>query len=75
MDTGATCHMCNDTSQFIQLQEPINPLTIILGDGGTLQPGGRGDMVLKVNLQVEELHYVLYVPDLECACSLPRGTR
>lgn len=69
LDSGATGHMCNSEHQFVKLQTLSNPLTITLGDGGTLQAGGRGEVVLRVKLphgKIEEctLHNVLYVPDL-----------
>jgi hypothetical protein len=53
----------------VQLRKLSNQLAITLGDGGTLQAAGHGDVVLRMKLprgKIEEctLHDVLFVPDL-----------
>ena len=50
LDSGATCHMCNSTSQFANLQTLTDSLTVTLGDGHTLQATGCGDMILQMKL-------------------------
>ncbi len=69
LDSGATCHMCNCEHHFVRLQQLSSPLSITLGDGGSVQAQGRGEVILKMKLphgKIEEctLHNVLYVPDL-----------
>ena len=69
VDSGATCHMCNSESQFVNLQTLSKPLTVTLSDGHSLQAAGRGNMILRMRLshnKIQEctLYDVLFVPDL-----------
>ena len=69
LDSGATCHMCNNESIFTDLQPLPAPLNVMLGDGQNLQAVGCGKVNLTMNLQQDKkktctLHEVLLVPDL-----------
>ena len=69
VDSGASCHMCNDENLFVELCCLENPLEIVQGNGYTVEAPGRGDVALEVTTtggKVEEckLHEVLYVPNL-----------
>ena len=68
LNSGATCHMCNTTATFDDLQPLPKPLNVTLGDGRNVQAAGQGNVVLMMNLsQGKEsctLHNVLLVPDL-----------
>ena len=66
MDSGATCHMCNDKglfAEFVSLKSPLE------GDGHVLQAIGRGKVSMQMKLSGWKrskcrLHDVLYVPKL-----------
>ena len=69
VDSGATCHMCNDRRLFVELCNLEKPLEVTLGDGHELDAIGRGIVVLETNLPSGrtkkcKLHDVLYVPKL-----------
>ena len=69
LDSGATCHMCNNEVMFSDLQALHSPLNVTLGDGRNLLAVGCGNVVLTMNLpqgKMESctLHDVLLVPDL-----------
>ena len=69
LDSGATCHMCNNEAMFSDLQALQNPLNVTLGDGRDLHAVGCGNVVLTMNLPQDKtesctLHDVLLVPDL-----------
>ena len=69
VDSGATCHMCNDRSLFIELRKLDNPLEVTLGDGYNLDAIGRGVVVPETKLPSGrtkrcKLQDVLYVPKL-----------
>ena len=68
VDSGATCHVCNDSSLFIELHNLKNPLDIILGDGHTLRATRCGTVILMLKSgslnRNCKLHDVLYVPEL-----------
>ena len=71
VDSGATCHMCADKTQFITLEELKKPLKVTLGDGFALQATGRGTVFLNIKFAEKKfnkckLRDVLYVPDLSC---------
>ena len=40
LDSGATCHMCNQQSLFTHYQPLAKPLNILFGDGRSLQAIG-----------------------------------
>ena len=69
LDSGATCHMCNQKFIFTDYQPLQKPLKVVLGDGRSLQAVGRGNVVLKMNLPNHKtnkctLLSVLLVPEL-----------
>ena len=69
VDSGATCHMCNDRRQFVKMQKLEKRLEVALGDGHELEAIGRGVVVLETKLlsgRVKKctLNDVLYVPKL-----------
>ena len=75
VDSGATCHMCNNLRQFVKMQNLEKPLEVALGDGHELEAIGRGDVVLDTKLpsgRVKKctLNNVLYVPKLPTICSV-----
>ena len=69
VDSGATCHMCNDDKLFVELRSLEQPLEVMLGDGYAVEATGRGTITLEVTSMDGQasrckLHEVLYVPDL-----------
>ena len=69
IDSGATCHMCQDSKSFTTLNQLQDPIDVALGDGRALTAVGRGKLVLDMVLSNGEsksctLHDVLYVPKL-----------
>ena len=71
MDSGVTCHMCNDSAMIVDFHSLKQPLEVSLGDGHVLEATGHGTVALKMALPGGEtrmckLHYVLCVPALSC---------
>ena len=71
VDSGATCHMCNDDKLFVELRSLKKPLEVTLGDGCAVEATGQGTVVLEMastsgKTSRCKLHEVLYVPDLSC---------
>ena len=69
IDSGATCHMCNDDKLFNNIQYLKEPQEVTLGDGHILEAIGIGVVELQANLADEKTrrckpHDVLYVPQL-----------
>ncbi len=69
IDSGATCHMCQNSKSFSTLYQLDEPVDVKLGDGRTLLAVGRGELVLDMSLPDGSckpcvLHDVLYVPGL-----------
>ena len=69
VDSGATCHMCNDQEQFVEFRKLSNTQEVTLGDGHTLDGTGIGVVKIKTllpdgNTQTCRLEKVLYLPDL-----------
>jgi hypothetical protein len=70
IDSGATCHMCNDVSQFVKLHNLEKPEDVTLGDGHVVIATGWG--VVKTEIESPNgqkgkscvLQDVLYVPSL-----------
>ena len=65
VDSGATRHMCNNASLFIQMEmysSTANPIS--LGDGRTIFAAGCGTVSLATTHGDLYVHDVLYVPDL-----------
>ena len=80
VDSGATCHVCNDESQFKSITTLEKPIDIALGDGYTLKAAKQGTVEIKVYVQKDVegkciLHDVLYAPELSyCLLSVPKAT-
>ena len=69
LDSGATCHMCNDKTAFDSLHPLPSSTNVTVGDGRSLPAAGKGNVTLNMNLpegrtETCTLHDVLYVPDL-----------
>ena len=69
VDSGATCHMCNNGKLFVELCSLKQPLRVTLGHGCTVEGTGQGTIVLEMastsgKTSRCKLHKVLYVPDL-----------
>ncbi len=69
MDSGATCHMCNDSKLFAELHSLKQPQEVTLGDGRALEATGHGIVALQMKLPDAKtkrckLHDVLYMPKL-----------
>ena len=66
VDSGATDHMCNNKSLFINFTPINNPNSAVtLGDGNTTSPiKGKGTIAYEVQKNIIHLHDVLYVPSL-----------
>ena len=69
VNSGVTCHMCNNKMLFSKLDGSKQSLEVTLGDGHVLEATGRGIVVLKMKLPQGKsmkckLHDVLYVPML-----------
>ena len=67
IDSGATCHMCNDKTDFTDFVE--QDTDVILGDGHHLKAEGSGTITLEVDKSDRKqktctLKDVMYVPDL-----------
>ena len=69
IDSGATCHICNDRSLFQEFKSLQKPQEVTLGDRSILKAQGTGDVTLNLKLPGGEtltgrLSNVLYVPKL-----------
>lgn len=69
IDSGATCHMCQDSKLFTTLHQLEDPIDVVLGDGRAITAVGRGEVMLDMVLPNGEskscmLHDVVYVPAL-----------
>ena len=69
VDSGATCHICNDRDQFDVLSELEKPIDVTVGDGFTLKAMRQGTVKTKIKLpngksRKSIFHNVLYVPEL-----------
>ena len=69
IDSGATCHMCNDVDAFTEYVRLKQPQEISLGDGHLVKATGKGTVLLKIaigqnQIQRCELKDVLFVPEL-----------
>ena len=69
IDSGATCHMCNDKSLCIEYESLKTPLKVTLGDGYEVDAIDRGVVMLNSVLPSGvckrcKLHNVLYMPRL-----------
>jgi len=69
VDSGATCHMCNNDKLFVNIRSMQQPLEIMLGDGHALEATGQGVVALEMKLPAGKtrrckLHDVLFVPKL-----------
>ena len=70
VDSGATCHICNDRNSFVELHNLKKTLDVTLGDGHTLKAIGHGTVILMMKTgclrRKCKLHDVLFVPNLTC---------
>ena len=69
VDSGATCHMCNDKNLFVDLRHLNTPQQVTLGDGSCLEGPAEGTVKLDSILpggstQRCTLENVLFVPKL-----------
>ena len=69
IDSGATCHMCNDESQFIELKQLEKIQEVTLGDGRSLDGTAEGTVKLETllpdgNTKNCTVENVLFVPKL-----------
>ena len=69
IDSGATCHICNDRQSFVNFHPLRKPQDVTLGDGHALGAIETGDVILELLLGNGEsrrckLHNVLYIPKL-----------
>ena len=48
VDSGATCHMCNDDKLFVELRSLKQPLEVTLGDGCAVEATGQGTVLLEI---------------------------
>ena len=70
IDSGATCHICNNRELFVQYEVFEKPQEISVGDGYMLQAIGSGIIALTLELSDHKtrkckLHDVLYIPELK----------
>ena len=70
MDSGATCHICNDHNSFVELRNLKMTLDVTLGDGHTLKAIEHGTVILMMKTccltRKCKLHDVLFIPNLTC---------
>lgn len=69
IDSGATCHMCNQKDLFRELNHLTRPQEVSLGDGHVLEATDTGTVILEMLLpdgssKKCKLKDVLYVPKL-----------
>ncbi|WP_171480101.1 hypothetical protein, partial [Acinetobacter baumannii] len=50
VDSGATCHMCNEEELFTELSPLETPQDITVGDGYSVQAIGRGSVILEMKI-------------------------
>ena len=59
VDSGATCHMCNDKKLFRELRNLNEPQEISLGDGHVLEAAAKGFIVWRCYCPMEILKSAL----------------
>ena len=69
VDSGATCHMCNDEAFFVEQKQLKTPQEVTLGDGRSLKGTAEGTVKLETLLpdggtRMCRLDNVLFVPKL-----------
>ena len=69
VDSGATCHTCNDRKLFVNFNRLAEPRDITLGDEHVVKAVGRGVVLMRISTDDVEtnkcrLQDVLYVPKL-----------
>ena len=69
VDSGATCHMCNNEELFNQIIGLETPQETTVGDGHSVQATGWDDVILRMNvpngkIRKCKLSDVLHIPDL-----------
>ncbi len=81
VDSGTTCHMCNDRAMFTEFKQLSSSGQVALGDGSSFDVAGEGtvdmDMLLTDGIgRVCAPKNVLYVPKLaNCLVSVPRAAQ
>ena len=69
MDSGATCHMCNNEAFFVEQKQLKTPQEVTLGDGRSLKGTAEGTVKLETLLpdggtRMCRMDNVLFVPKL-----------
>ena len=69
IDSGATCHICNNRQSFVNFHTLEKPQEVTLGDRHALSATGTGNVTLKTVLdngktKIYQPHDVLHVPKL-----------
>ncbi len=69
VDSGATCHICNDKEMFVEFNNLEPSQEVTLGDGYSVEATGCGTVRLKMQLTDDKtkeckMSDVLYVPQL-----------
>ena len=69
IDSGATCHMCNNVTQFHKLRPLETPMEVTLGDGRSLKAIAEGTVRMETLLPDGNTHKckfddVLFIPEL-----------
>ena len=67
IDSGATCHICNNEKLYYKLKKLATAQEVTLGDGRALKAVGYEDIMLKTRLPIGKvkkfrLRHVLLVP-------------
>ena len=80
IDSGSTCHMCNDKNNFDSLQPLEEPVKITLGDGREMIAKFKGPEYINTKIKGELkkciLNEVLYIPDLaQNLFSVPKASK
>ena len=71
IDSGATCHMCNDVSLFVELYNWEKPEEVTLGDGHVVKANGR--RVVKIEMSKESESQKLCLT--RCSLSVSKATK
>ena len=79
IDSGATCHICNNQSSFVELYPLKTSVNVKLGDGHTMDASAIGVVSLRAKfgqvIRRYKLHDVLYVPNFLQYFECLKGSR
>ena len=69
VDSGVTCHICNDRKYFVEIHTLKKPQDVTLGDGHALSGTEASNVTLELVLENGKtkccrLHNVLHIPKL-----------